>query len=47
LGGLSDRFAKNMLADLEDIMAGKSFKTDAIEYEVKKVTDGLVDFISQ
>ncbi|ELR20449.1 WD domain, Gbeta repeat domain containing protein, partial [Acanthamoeba castellanii str. Neff] len=40
-------FAKNMLADLEDIMAGKSFKTDAIEYEVKKVTDGLVDFISQ
>ncbi|ELR20454.1 WD domain, Gbeta repeat domain containing protein [Acanthamoeba castellanii str. Neff] len=40
-------FAKNMLADLEDIMAGKSFKTDAIEYEVKKVTDGLVGFISQ
>ena len=43
---LTLRFAKNMLADLEDIMAGKSFKTDDIEHEIKKVIAGLEDLAS-
>jgi hypothetical protein len=33
-----------MLADLEDIMAGKSFKTDAVDHEVSKVITGLQEF---
>jgi hypothetical protein len=41
-----NRFAKNMLSDIHDIIGEKSFKTEAVEQEVKKLLVGLEEFTS-